>query len=65
MRSYIVKDNYIGSAITEILRYKHTKILLLFYRVHCCNFQHELMIQLGQIAKEELSKTFFGPNIWN
>ena len=36
IRSYPVKDNYIGSAVSEILRYKQTEkqtnILLLYYK---------------------------------
>ena len=38
MKSYIVKENYIGSAVSEILRYAvthrqtHLEILLLFYK---------------------------------
>ena len=33
MRSFPVKENPIGSAVSEILRYKQTDILLLFYKV--------------------------------
>ena len=42
LRSYIaVKENHICSAFSEILRYRHTKILLLYYKDHvaivsCC-----------------------------
>ena len=32
MRSYPVKENPIGSSVREILRYKHTDILLLYYK---------------------------------
>ena len=31
MRSYIVKENHIGSAFSEILQYRHTQILLLLF----------------------------------
>ena len=32
MRSYPVKENPMGSAVSEILRYKHANILLLQYK---------------------------------
>ena len=32
MRSYTVKEDYIDSAVTEILRYIETEILLLLYK---------------------------------
>ena len=32
MRSYIVNENYIGSAVSEIFKYKHRDILLLLYK---------------------------------
>ena len=32
MRSYIVKENHIGSAVREILPYTQTNILLLYKR---------------------------------
>ena len=32
MKSYTVKENPTGSAVSEILRYKQTNILLLHYK---------------------------------
>ncbi len=34
MRSSIVKENHIGSAVSEILLYRHKKILFLYYKDH-------------------------------
>ena len=32
MRSYLVTENHIGSAVSEILRYRQTQFLLLLYK---------------------------------
>ena len=32
MRSYHVNENYFGLLDSEILRYRHTEILLLYYK---------------------------------
>ena len=32
MKSYPVKENHIGSALSEILRYRQTNILLLYHK---------------------------------
>ena len=39
MRGYIVKENHIGSAVSEILQYRHTnlQILLLYYKEKSLN----------------------------
>ena len=37
MRSYIVKENHIGSAVSEILWYRQTDILILLYKDYLLN----------------------------
>ena len=38
MRNYPVKNDPIGSSVSDILRYKHTDILLLYYKdIFCKN----------------------------
>ena len=36
MRSYPVNENYIGSVVSDNLRYKETEILLLYYKDWVC-----------------------------
>ena len=52
MRSYIVKKNHIGLAVSEILRYRQTEILLLLYK------DWAIKTKLGSIVKF-ISLTFW------
>ena len=39
MRSHPVKENHVGSAVSEILQYRHTRILLLYFILDTSIFQ--------------------------
>ena len=54
MRSYIEKENHIGPAVNEILRYRqtHTHILLLLYKDCYATLKKKIFFKIHKIQLE-------------
>ena len=52
MRSYIVKENYIGSTVSKILRYTQTDIMLILYKDY---YLHHYHLETSSILQRKIA----------